>query len=99
MSYSSCQRNKEEPEMARPRGTKVSNEQQARLATGAGKLIGYVRVSTTQQGTHGHSLDGQRTRLQEAAVREGFTLVDVVAEVESGAKERDGLAEVQARVL
>ncbi|MBU0611784.1 MAG: recombinase family protein [Armatimonadetes bacterium] len=85
--------------MARPRGTKVSKEQQARLATGAGKLIGYIRVSTTQQGTNGHSLDGQRTRLQEAAVREGFVLVDVVAEVESGAKERDGLAEVQARVL
>ncbi|MEN6640950.1 MAG: recombinase family protein [Armatimonadia bacterium] len=85
--------------MARPRGTKVSKEQQARLATGAGKLIGYIRVSTTQQGTNGHSMDGQRTRLQEAAIREGFTLVDVVAEVESGAKERDGLAEVQARVL
>ena len=33
------------------------------------------------------------------AAREGFVLVDVVAEVESGAKERDGLADVQARVL
>lgn len=85
--------------MARPRGTRVSKEQRSRLATGAGKLLGYVRVSTTQQGTNGHSLDAQRTRLEEAAAREGFTLVGVVAEVESGAKERDGLAQVQARVL
>ncbi|MCE5239798.1 recombinase family protein [bacterium] len=85
--------------MARPRGTKVSKEQQARLATGAGKLIGYIRVSTAQQGANGHSLDGQRTRLHETAAREGFDLTDVVAEVESGAKERNGLAGVQARVL
>lgn len=85
--------------MARPRGSKASKEQQARMATGAGKFIGYIRVSTALQGTNGHSLDGQRTRLQDTAAREGFELLDVVAEVESGAKERDGLAEVQARVL
>lgn len=85
--------------MARPRGTKASKEQAARMATGKGRLIGYVRVSTEQQGLRGHSLDGQRTRLQETAAREGFELVDVVAEVESGAKERDGLKDVQARVM
>jgi len=77
----------------------VSNKQRERLVTGAGRMIGYIRVSTQGQGTNGHSLDGQRTRLQDAAAREGFELVDVVSEVESGAKERDGLAEVQARVL
>lgn len=85
--------------MAQPRGTHIGKEQQARLCTGAGKLIGYIRVSTQAQGATGHSLDGQHARLQETAARDGFELVDVVAEVESGAKERDGLAEVQARVL
>ena len=85
--------------MARPRGTKASKEQQARMVTGKGKLIGYIRVSTASQGTNGHSLDGQRTRLHATAASEGFELVDVVSEVESGAKERDGLADVQARVL
>lgn len=85
--------------MARPRGTKQERQRQAILATGAGKMIGYIRVSTREQGESGHSLEGQRTRLQEAASREGLELVDVVSEVESGAKERDGLAEVQSRVL
>lgn len=85
--------------MARPRGSRKERQRQAILATGSGKMIGYIRVSTQAQGQNGHSLDGQRTRLQEAAAREGLELVDVVAEVESGAKERDGLAEVQARVL
>ncbi len=84
--------------MARPRGTRQQRQRQAILATGAGKLIGYVRVSTAGQATNGHSLDGQRTRLQEAATREGLELVDVVCDVESGAKQRDGLDAVQARV-
>jgi DNA invertase Pin-like site-specific DNA recombinase len=69
------------------------------MVTGKGKLIGYIRVSTQTQSTNGHSLDGQRTRLHATAASEGFELVDVVSEVESGAKERDGLADVQARVL
>lgn len=85
--------------MARPRGSKASKEQQARIALGAGKVIGYIRVSTREQGEKGHSLDGQRTRLQEAADREGLQLVDVVQDVESGAKPRDGLDDVQARIL
>jgi DNA invertase Pin-like site-specific DNA recombinase len=62
-------------------------------------MIGYVRVSTTDQGKHGHSLDGQETRLRECAAREGFEVVDIIREVASGAKERDGLAEAQARIL
>lgn len=64
-----------------------------------GKLLGYCRVSTVDQGEHGHSLDGQRTRLQATADREGFVLVDVVAEVASGRKDRDGLKEAQARIM
>lgn len=85
--------------MARPRGNGKERQREARLATGAGRMIGYVRVSTQAQGATGHSLAGQVTRLQEVAAREGLELVDVVQEVESGAKERDGLAEVQSRIM
>jgi DNA invertase Pin-like site-specific DNA recombinase len=74
-------------------------EVKIRRANGAGKMIGYIRVSTTAQGESGHSLDGQRKRLEETAAREGLQIVDIVSEVESGAKERDGLAEVQERVM
>jgi DNA invertase Pin-like site-specific DNA recombinase len=77
----------------------MAKAQAERLATGAGKLIGYIRVSTTDQGKHGHSLDGQETRLRECAAREGFEVVEIIREVASGAKERDGLAEAQARLL
>jgi DNA invertase Pin-like site-specific DNA recombinase len=85
--------------MARPRGSKKLRAQVARRANGKGRMIGYIRVSTRAQGEHGHSLDGQRTRLEQVAAREGLELVDVVAEVESGAKEREALAEVQARIM
>jgi len=69
------------------------------MLTGAGRFIGYIRVSTEGQGTNGHSLEGQRQRLQDAADREGVELLDVVCDVKSGAKQRDGLDEVWARVL
>jgi len=85
--------------MARPRGSKRQREQEARLMTGAGRFIGYIRVSTLDQGTNGHSLEGQRQRLQEAAAREGVELIDIICDVRSGAKQRDGLDEVWARVL
>ena len=84
--------------MARPRGSKKQREAQVRLTNGAGRIIGYVRVSTFDQGVNGHSLPGQVTRLREAARAEGLTLVGIVQDVQSGAKERDGLEEVWARV-
>jgi len=61
-------------------------------------MIGYMRVSTSGQEANGHSLAGQRARLADAAAREGFVLVDVVQDVESGAKQRDGLDAAWARV-
>ncbi len=85
--------------MARPRGTKKQREVQARLANGQGRFIGYIRVSTADQDEHGHSLAGQVARLHEAAAREGLELLEVVQDVESGAKARDGLDEVWRRVL
>jgi len=86
--------------MARPRGTTRQREQQVRKLNGAaGKLIGYIRVSTSGQAENGHSLDGQRDRLQATAEREGFTLVDVVCDVASGSKQRDGLDNLQDRIL
>ena len=84
--------------MARPRGSTKQRQADKRLATGAGRLIGYIRVSTVEQGAHGHSLAGQRTRLEQAAQAQGYTLLEIVEEVESGAKEREGLAEACARI-
>lgn len=84
--------------MARPRGSKQDREAQARMAIGGGKLIGYARVSTAGQATHGHSLAGQETRLRETAEREGYALLEVVVDVESGAKVREALVQVQRRV-
>jgi DNA invertase Pin-like site-specific DNA recombinase len=85
--------------MARPRGSRKQRVKQARLATGAGRMIGYVRVSTAEQGEKGHSLAGQRDRLAEVCRREGYELVEVVCDVESGAKERPRFEEAWARVL
>ncbi len=84
--------------MARPRGSKSQRQQQARFTTGGGRFIGYIRVSTADQGRNGHSLDGQIGRLREAAAREGIDLIDLVRDVESGAKQRDGLDDVWRRV-
>ena len=84
--------------MARPRGTKKQREAEKRLMTGAGRFIGYIRVSTSGQEENGHSLAGQTERLREAAAREGVELVEIVQDVESGAKQRDGLEDVWARV-
>ena len=85
--------------MARPRGTKKDRDAQVRLSTGADRFIGYIRVSTADQSTSGHSLAGQVTRLRDAALREGIDLIDVVQDVESGGKQRDGLDDVWRRVL
>jgi len=84
--------------MPRPRGTTRERAQERRLSMGGGKLIGYVRVSTIGQETNGHSLEGQRARLAQAAEAEGFELVEIVEDVESGAKRRDGLDGAWERV-
>lgn len=84
--------------MPRPRGTAKERKQEKRLATGAGRLFGYIRVSTADQRDHGHSLAGQRDRLGEACKIHHFKLLGVTEEVESGAKQREALDDLWERV-
>ena len=47
-------------------------------------LIGYVRVSTSQQGRSGLGIEAQREALARFAASEGFELGRVFIEVETG---------------
>lgn len=63
------------------------------------KVLGYVRVSTDQQGDDGVSLDAQRARIAAYAEAMGVELVDVVQEVASARTlKRDGWQIVCARI-
>ena len=48
------------------------------------RLIGYIRVSTAKQGHSGLGIEAQREALNRFAVTEGFELVRVFVEVETG---------------
>ena len=66
------------------------------------RLIGYIRVSTTEQATEGVSLDAQRSRLEAYALAHDFDLIGVETdEGISGAKSparRPGLSKAIARL-
>jgi DNA invertase Pin-like site-specific DNA recombinase len=47
-------------------------------------LIGYIRVSTSQQGRSGLGIEAQREALARFAASEGFELVHVFVEIETG---------------
>lgn len=47
-------------------------------------LVGYVRVSTAQQGRSGLGIEAQREAMERFAETEGFELVRVFVEVETG---------------
>jgi len=51
------------------------------------RFVGYVRVSTADQGKNGHGLDAQRAAIVRFVEGEGGELVDVFEEVESGSKD------------
>ncbi len=59
-------------------------------------LIGYVRVSTATQGRSGLGIEAQRETLARFAQGEGFELVRVFVEVETG-KGSDALERPTAR--
>jgi DNA invertase Pin-like site-specific DNA recombinase len=47
-------------------------------------IIGYLRVSTARQGRSGLGLEAQRDALTRFAVQEGFEVINVFTEVETG---------------
>jgi Resolvase, N terminal domain len=47
-------------------------------------VIGYVRVSTSQQGRSGLDIEAQKEALERFAASEGFTLGRVFVEIETG---------------
>ena len=47
-------------------------------------LVGYVRVSTSMQGRSGLGIEAQREALSKFAETEGYELVSVLVEVETG---------------
>lgn len=51
------------------------------------KFIGYIRVSTTDQGKNGHGLDAQRAAIGTFVDREGGELVKTFQEIESGSND------------
>lgn len=51
------------------------------------RFIGYVRVSTTDQGKNGHGLDAQRAAIEAFVDREGGELVKTFQEIESGSND------------
>jgi len=58
------------------------------------KVIGYVRVSTREQGSNGHGLDAQRRAIQDACEQRGWELLRFEQDVSTGTKAngRKGLA-------
>ena len=52
----------------------------AKRQTGAGRAVGYIRVSTAAQALEGLSLDAQRARIEAAALSAGLELVSVVVD-------------------
>ena len=47
-------------------------------------LLGYIRVSTSRQGRSGLGIEAQRRALERFAASEGFDLVRIFVEVETG---------------
>jgi DNA invertase Pin-like site-specific DNA recombinase len=71
------------------------------------RFIGYVRVSTTDQGKNGHGLDAQRAAIAAFVDRESGELVKTFQEIESGSNDHrevfwkavDAAAKVKATLV
>lgn len=57
-----------------------ASARQTALEASSKRAVGYVRVSTEEQATHGHGLDVQRKAIEAFATSQGYELVDVVAD-------------------
>lgn len=64
------------------------------------RVVGYVRVSTSDQGDSGAGLDAQRSAIKSEATRRGWNLVEVHQDVASGKslRKRAGLEEALSAV-
>lgn len=63
------------------------------------RVVGYVRVSTTEQARDGYSLDAQRQAIERECERRGWELVDVLADEGYSGKRDDRPALQQALSL
>ncbi|KAA1423194.1 recombinase family protein [Nocardioides antri] len=63
------------------------------------RVVGYVRVSTTEQARDGYSLDAQRAAIEAECARRGWELVDVLADEGYSGKRDDRPALQQALTL
>lgn len=52
------------------------------------KFIGYVRVSTADQGKNGHGLDAQKAAIEAYVAREGGSLVKMFQDIQSGSNDQ-----------
>lgn len=63
-------------------------------------IIGYVRVSTTEQAKEGYSLDAQEADIRAYCEKQGWTLKEVIREegVSGGTTDRPGLARLHEMI-
>ena len=72
-----------------------SKPEQNLIINGKKKAIGYVRVSTEEQGADNKfGVAVQKKAINEYAKENGYEIVEMVVEKQSGAKEREKMNEI-----